>query len=305
MPEILPIVASMTGPRITVNDLIHNPTVVPRRILEIAKNQFIADSILRNAGANDAGVVEFFESTPLFANEGAAIRNEFGEYRLVTSSIGKPKVAVTVDRGLGILISDEMRSRNKIDLVNIQMTQCANTLRRTWDAAFFGLFLANPDVQTFAVPTAWATSDTIRDTILKAQKLVNNAVTGDQPQNFLNFFADTLVITENTKFDILTNADFQNIYQGNIATQNLQYTGVLPQKLLNLDVLVTKSGGPLPDTKAIVLERNTVGFISDEEPLQATPLYRQQENRRWRSDVNRRSAMGLDQPLAACILTGI
>jgi hypothetical protein len=279
--------------------------VVPRRILQIAENQFISDSILRNAGSNDSGLVEFYQSTPLFANNAAAIRAEFAEYMLATTSQGIPSVAATVDRGLSILVSDEMRMRNKIDMVNVQMNQVRNTLRRDWDASFFGLFLANPSVPTFAVGTAWATSSTIRQDILKGVKLVNNAVTGQQTNNFLNFFADTIVITEVQKYNLLSSTQFNNIFQGNLASENLLYTGVMPQKVLNLDVLVTKSGGSLPDGSAIILERGTVGFYSDEEPLQATPLYRDQPRRTWRSDVNRRSAMGLDQPLAAIILTGL
>jgi hypothetical protein len=288
--------------------LINNPTVIPRRILQLLSNQFVADSVLRNAGSNNSGVVEYNESTPLFADQGAAIRAEFGEYQIVTTSDGIPSVATSVDRGLSLMISDEMRRRNKIDRVNIQMTQITNTMRRDWDLAFMTLFLANSSVQTFAVSAPWSTSTVIRNDILKAQKLVNNATTGDQANNFLNFNADTMIITETTKYDILMSAAFNSgagVYQGNLASENLQYTGLLPQKLLNLDVLVVKSGGSLPDGKAIVLERGTVGFISDEEPLQSTPLYRYQPRRVWRSDTNRASAMGLDQPKAACILTGV
>jgi hypothetical protein len=287
--------------------LINNPTVIPRRILELARNQFLADSVLRNAGGNNAGVVEFYQSTPLFSDLGATIRTEFGEYQITTTSDGIPSVATTIDRGLSILISDEMRRRNKIDRVNIQMTQVNNTMRRDWDASFVGLFLSNASVQTFGVSTAWATSTTIRQDILKAENLVNNATTGQQANNYLLFRADTLIITEASKFDILSSAAFNSgtgIYQGNLADQNLQYTGKLPQKLLDLDVLVTRSNS-LPNGTAIVLERGTVGFISDEEPLQATPLYRDQPRRVWRSDINRASAMGLDQPRAACILTGV
>jgi hypothetical protein len=302
---LYPIVSSRDGVRITVNDLIKNPKAIPRRILEIAKNQFVADSILRNAGSNDSGVVEFRESTPLFANQGASVRTEFGEYQVVTTSDGIPSVTSVVDRGLSLIISDEMRRRNKIDRVNQQIVQITNTMRRDWDSAFMSLFLNNASVPTFAVSTPWATSTVIRNDILKGQKLVNNAVTGAQAQNFLEFQADTMVITETSKFDILQSAAFQNIYQGNLADKNLQYTGLLPQKILNLDVLVVKSGGALPDGTALIMERGTVGFISDEESLRSTPLYFRQETKTWRSDTNRASAMGLDQPLAAVILTNV
>jgi hypothetical protein len=305
MSAIMPIQASSDGPRITVNDLINNPTVIPRRILQIAANQFITDSVLRNAGGNNSGLVEYYQSTPLFANTAAALRQEFGEYMFAQTSLGIPTVAATADRGLSLLISDEMRMRNKMDMVNIQTTQIRNTLIRDWDTVFFNLFLSNPSVPTFAVGTAWATSTNIRQDILKATRLVNNAVTGQQPQNFLNFNADTLIITELQKFNLLSSVQFNNIFQGNLADENLLYTGTMPQKVLNLDVLVTKSGGVLPDSSGIVLERGTVGFYSDEEPLQATPLYRDQPRRTWRSDTNRRSATGLDQPFAAVILTGL
>jgi hypothetical protein len=303
MSLIMPIVSVTDGPRVTVNDLINNPTVVPLRILDLAKNQFVAESIFRNAGANDSGVVEFFQSTPLFANTATAIRNEFGEYQVTTTSLGIPSVATTVDRGLGLIISDEMRMRNKMDRVNTQITQVKNTLVRDWDTAFFGLFLANTSVPTHAVTTGWATSTTIRQDINYGVNAVNNAVTGQQSLNFLNFQADTMVITETQRFNLLNSTQFATIYQGNLADENLLYTGKIPQKILNLDVLVVKSGGPLPDNNVIIMERNTVGFISDEEPLQSTPLYRQQERRQWRCDTNRRSAMGVDQPLAAIVLT--
>jgi hypothetical protein len=308
MSNIMPIISVQDGPRIAVNDLINNPTVVPRRILQLANNQFLADSILRDAGGNNSGVVEYSSSTPLFADRGAAIRTEFGEYALVTTSMGIPSIATTVDRGMSILISDEMRMRNNMDRVNTQLMQVKNTMVRDWDAAFMALFLANASVQTFGAATAWATSTAIRTDILKATKFVNTALApGGQAGNYLNFNADTMIITESTRYDIMSSASFNSgtaIFQGNLADENLQYTGVLPQKILNLDVLVAK-GSALPDGKAIVLERKTVGFISDEEPLQSTPLYRDQPRRTWRSDTNRRSAMGLDQPLAACIITAV
>jgi len=271
------------------------------------KNQFIADAVLRKGDPAPSGIAQYFESTPLFADSGSSIRQEFAEYRIITTSEGIPRVSVSIDRGLSVMISDEMRTRNQMDRVNLQITQVKNTLIRDWDTAFITALLANASVPTVAAATAWATSTTIRNDILNSVKAVNNATTGNQAQNFLMFNCDTMIITENQKFNILTNASFNsgtNVYQGNLASENLQYTGLMPQKLLNLDVLVVKSGGPLPDGTVLFMERNTVGFISDEEALQATPLYRDQPRRTNRSDVNRKSLIGIDQPKAAFKLTG-
>jgi len=302
----MPIISSTDGPRVSVNDLTKSPTLIPRRVIALMKNQFIADAILRKGDAVPSGIAQFYQSTPLFADTGSSIRAEFAEYRIITTSEGIPTVAVSVDRGLSIMISDEMRSRNQMDRVNLQITQVKNTLVRDWDTAFITSLLANPNVQTSTGAAGWLTGATVRSDILNATKLVNNATSGNQAQNFLMFNADTLVITENAKFAIMQNTSFNSgtgIFQGNLADQNLQYTGVLPQKLVNLDTLVVKSGGPLPDTKAIVLERGTVGFISDEEALQATPLYRDNPRRTQRSDINRKSLIGIDQPKAACVIT--
>src|SRR5690606_22178650 len=119
----VPIVTASDGPRVVVNDLVKNPKVVPQRMISLLSNQFIADAVLRNAGGNDSGVVKFWSSTPLFADDGSSERTEGGEYRIVNTSMGIPSVAASVDRGLSILITDEMRRRNSIDRVNIQMTQ--------------------------------------------------------------------------------------------------------------------------------------------------------------------------------------
>jgi hypothetical protein len=61
----------------------------------------------------------------------------------------------------------------------------------------------------------------------------------------------------------------------------------------------------LPNGTAILMQRNVAGFIADEVPLNATALYRDEPRKIWRSDVQRVSAIALDQPKAACVLTGI
>jgi hypothetical protein len=299
---LIPIVASGDGPRITVNQLVNNPRVIPRRILDLMDNQFIADSILRDGGNTTSGAVEYSQSMPLFANEGTAIRSEFGEYKLVQTSDGTPMVVTTVDRGLAIRVSDEMRRRNQVDRVNIQMTQVKNTVIRDWDLAFQTAIL-NGVTQIIDVSATrpWAArgTATIRIDIEQAKKTIKTAVTGLQSNNYLGFVADTIVMGPDAEFDITTDPTFNNVFQGNISDENLLYTGKLPNQILNLDPLVSVTW---PAGYALICERNTIGFISDEQPLQATPLYRQEEQKCWRSDVNRQSAIALDQPLAGCLI---
>ena len=91
-------------------------------------------------------------------------------------------------------------------------------------------------------------------------------------------------------------------YGGDIASENLRYTGKLPQKIMGVDVLMSPR---IPVGKAIFLQRGASGFIADEFGLNATPLYRDEPRKTWRSDVSRMSAVGIDQPKSVVVVTGL
>ena len=61
----------------------------------------------------------------------------------------------------------------------------------------------------------------------------------------------------------------------------------------------------VPVNKAVLLERKTLGFISDEVALETTAMYEQRERKSWRSDTTRTSGVGIDAPKSAVILTGL
>lgn len=303
---VTPLVSQSDGPRLTVNDLVKDPLRIPQLILDMTKNEFVVDSVLRNAGGNDAGVVRFNESTPLYADGEPDIRAEGGEVPVVPTSGGKPNVAYSYERALAVKVSDEMRRRQILDPVLRQMTQVKNTMVRSWNKAFFDMTLANTGVQTLAVANAWdgASPSSIRDCLSDAIYLVENASTSistDPQDSNLGFEADTLIINHVSKLTLFKSEDFAKPYIGNVASDSIQYTGLLPRKIMNLDVLVSRQ---CPVGKAIVMQRNRAGFISDELPMQATPLYRDEPRKMSRSDVQRAAAMGLDQPKAIVVLTG-
>jgi hypothetical protein len=86
------------------------------------------------------------------------------------------------------------------------------------------------------------------------------------------------------------------------ATKNPLYTGTLEAQLVGLRVLTSRF---MADDVAWVLERKTVGGYSDEYPLQVEPLYPDKPRQVWRTDITRRTAIYIDQPKAACKITGI
>lgn len=297
-----PIIAAGDGPRVTVAELVKSPTAIPRRILNLMDQQFIVDALLRQGGSSDSGVWTYHESSPLFLDQNTGIREEFGEYPILTSSEGALKVVISSDRGFSLIISKEMRRKNQMDRVNQMMTQGRNTMTRDWETAFRLALLASA-VPTQAASASWGTTTTkIRYDIYDAQQAVGEAINGAQTNDFLGFTADTMVMSVATKTKIFKNDDFVKVYEGNTSDQSIRFTGKLPQTILGLTPLVSRTW---PDTEVLICERNTLGFIGDEEPLQATPLYYREENKYWRTDTNRSAAIGIDQPKAAIRITGI
>ena len=293
------------SPRIVVADLLKDPLNVPALILDMTQNEFIVDSVLRPGGAAPSGAVRYAESTPMYADDFPEIRAEFAEVPIVPTSIGIPRVVFSHERAMAIMVSDEMRRRQSLDPVTRQLMQVKNTMTYSWNTAFYSAVVANASIQTLAVANTWASAGaTIRADLAQASFLVENAniVSPSGVTQWLGFEADTLIINHGTKNTFLQSNTFAAPYVGDIASENLLYTGVLPQKIMNLDVLVSRQ---VPAGNAIVMQRKRCGFIADELSFIAGPLYRDEPRKTFRSDTQRASAIGLDQPLSICLLSGV
>jgi hypothetical protein len=260
----VPVRSYLDGPRVTVDTFLRDP-------LRIQALIFYAD---RDSGK----------------------RAEFAEVPVAITSAGTPNVSYVSERALSILISDEMRRRMNVDPINTQLLQVRNTLVKNWDDAFVEALKAA--VTQVVTGSDWASDTTttslIRKDILDAMRLIATASADGQNTSF-GFKADTLVVSQARQFDLIRQEDFNKPFVGNIADENLLYTGKLPNKILGLDVVVSRV---LDDETVLVMQRKVAGFIADELPLQTSELYRDEPRKVWRADVQRASAIGIDQPLA-------
>jgi hypothetical protein len=290
------------GPKITVNAFLKDPTLIPRRILDLTNMQFVADVLLRPGGSLPSGVAKFFESTPLFADDNVLDVEEYGEIPVGRTSLGDPLFARAVKRALAVLISREMRDRNDVNAVNTQIQQVRNSMIKAIDDAMWDSILANASVGTTAAAAAWSSGTSkIRLDLATAMQTVTDATDGNGAN--LGFSPDTLVLTTTAQTDFLSSDDVAKVFVGNVADQNPLLLGRLSRNFFGLDVYVTRSSKIAG--KAFLCERGTLGFIADERPLQASPLYEQPNNESWRSNTVRSSAIALDQPKAGCFITGI
>lgn len=310
-----PIVSTQDGPRISVSMMLKSPTLIPKRVLSMLDNQFLVDSVLRNAADAPSGSVLYFESTPLFAKDAPEILDEFGEIPVTNGSVGTPKVARVVRRAFGLRVSKTMIDRNNSDAVNIQIVQIRNRMILAWEDAFFSAVVANASVWVMQTDKSWQDAAShIRQDVNSAKYLISVASadsTGTTGKQKFGYKADTLVISSETEVDFLNSDEVSKPYIGNIADENLQYTGKLPNKFLGLDVLVSWRMSAYFPSGAIVCQRKVFGGISDERPLSATPMYGEGggpnggPTESFRTDVTRASAIFFDQPKAVVLIAGV
>jgi hypothetical protein len=297
---------SNQGLRVTVNALINNPKVLPERMLRMLDQQFLMEAILRDDGPNDSGVIEFTIDAPQFLDDEPELIAEGAEIPVLTGSDGTPRAAYTIKTGYGLEITREMKTRNKTSTINRRMVQGRNTMLRSWERRMFAAFDAGA-ATVQPVGTAWTSSTAIRDDLALAIETINEARSGiggsTGNQDYLGFVADTLVIPMGAKYDLMKNDAFARLYElGENVDKHPMYRFQLERSIMSLTVMESRF---LADGTAYVMQRGEVGGYSDEYPLQADPLYEDQNRQTWRTNVTRRTAIYIDQPKAYVKLTGI
>lgn len=299
--------SAQDGIRLTVNAMVKDPTLIPARVIQDLQQEFITDSVLRRLPPTASGVYTYDESTPLFADGSAPIVEEFGEIPIISGRMGDRKAAYTVKRALAMMVSQEMINRNDVDGVNKRIKQIRNTMIRTWETTFLTALMTLAG-NTQAAVGAWSGgTSAIRKDVNGARKKVEDAAPVSDTDNYFGFRADTLIIGHTSKYDLLNSTDFNSAVAstGPLAEKNTAYTGELPGQFLGLTVMVSRELDRLYPGKAVILERKTIGGIGDERPMRATELYPDRPRETYRSDLVRQSAVLIDQPYAACLITGV
>lgn len=303
------VLSSQDGTKTTVRDLIANPLVVPARILSLLDQAFLSAALLRDEGPNASSLVKYEESTPLFLEKGPEIVGEFAEIPVAAGQRGLPRIAQGTPKGLGVRISKRMRDMGMTGEVNRQITQLVNTMVQDDELALRLLF-DNPAIPSIAAGAAWDTANgKPHKDFARAKAVIRaQAPAGTTNQRF-GFKPDTLVIPSDVTAVLEGNDNFAAVFnRDSLVSEDIRYTGKLPNKIGGLDPLESYS---FAEDKVLVVERKTVGFYSDFQPLEVTELYPEGNGpnggatQSWRSDATRERVSGVDQPLSACWITGV
>lgn len=293
------------GPKITIDTLRKNPLFLPAKILELLDGQFIDNVLFRYEG--DASVVAFEEGRSLFLDDEIADLVEFEEIPVAGLQRGLPRIVVALKKGLGVRISEDMKREGNIAEVNKQIIALTNTMIR---ARFIAArqALLNPAIPSIPASAAWDTSNgRPRRDFAAAMEVIGSAggTTGDDSHGYE---ADTVVMPTSLTPIVMDNDDFLKVYRGNLASENINYRGKLPNDIMGMLGLGARFWFP---DRVLVAQRKTVGFYTEPRPLEVTPLYPEGNGpnggptESHRSDATMKRANGVDQPLAACWITGV
>ena len=78
----------------------------------------------------------------------AEIIAEYGEIPVAKGADGTPRAVFTVMGGGALVISEAMRRRNSIDLVNKRLRQIKNAMVKFWDDRFMQAVFTNASIPT-------------------------------------------------------------------------------------------------------------------------------------------------------------
>lgn len=310
------ITSAYDGPKLTVSEMLEDPTFIPQRVVDGMQGQFLEDLFFRQA-ENNKGVVAFREAAGQYLADDAEEIAEFGEIPVSAPELGPLRAAYGIKSGEAIRISYEMKNENKVDQVNRHIQALEKTMIRHGIQATLGVF-KSAKVQELQVSSQWTGGDPVKD-VFDAVELVQSAHEDDDLNRQFDYEPNTILLHPASYTKLVRNEQMQKYYIGNAALDNpifLDQNGdSIFGGLRNTELFGTlrvATSRLIEQGTAYVFEAQGVGFKSDTMPLTATPMYSEGGDSQlggptmsWRSDLVRKRAIAVDNPKAIVKLTGI
>src|SRR3954462_14745040 len=308
---------SYDSPQWSVSQMMKRPTLVPGMVVQGVKDNLIADLLLRQGPSAPGGAVQYQEQVTFSSARDAEIIAEFGEIPTTQSDISMPVVAATQKRGLGLKVSKEMETRNDVGRVAQEVALARDAMIRSWNQVFF-LTVYRASVLTMnasrqatggwtvdVVPSAGLTpTASIRKDLANAAYLMaNQQIQGAVGNDRYGFQPDTMVVHPSLMPFLLDSEEVNKVFANSPATTiSPRYTLSYPTKFGILDIV--QSWELLPN-HAMVLKRNTLGFISEEWPLAGSPMLYTEREQTYNTYFTRRALNAIDTPKSCVLINGV
>lgn len=301
------ITSAYDGPKITVDEMMADPTFIPKRVMTNLENAFVEDLFFRQAEDNK-GVVAFREAASNYLADDAEEIAEFGEIPVSAPELGPLRAAYGIKTGEAIRVSYEQRNENKIDAVVRSTEALEKTVVRHGINAVFGVFTA-AQVPELAAGAQWVGGTPDKD-VLDAIEAVQGAHEDDDPNKLFEYDPNCILLHPQALTKLLRNEQVQKYYVGNVANENPIFRGMRDIELFGqLQVATSRL---MPTNVAYVFEKQAAGFKSDTMPMTMTPMYSEGgqsdlggPTMSWRSDLVRKRAIAVDNPKSVVKITGI
>lgn len=157
------------GQDLTAADVHHflkTPSLVAKRVAELAQKRFISDYLLTGRYNAEGGGISFLIDDGLYTADDPEAIVPGGDYPLTTATEGTPDSAQTEKLGQDSEITDEAIARLKMDPVNRALTKQVNRMVARVDSKTLGVITS--EVTATFTGAAWTSTATILDNVLSA-----------------------------------------------------------------------------------------------------------------------------------------
>jgi hypothetical protein len=277
---------------ITVSLFLNSPARVQRSIETLAYQRFVADLVFGMGPNANGGAVIYDQLADgmLFLDRDVQEIAPGDEFPLLVGSAPVPLVAIARKWGGEVMVTDEEARRDNRNVLARELVRLRNTIIRKVDTLAMAALRAAP-TNTMTASGSWAVAAT--DIIADLAQAIENVTSKD-----LGYEPNTVLINPAQEVALLKDADIRTALPRErtdvpIATGNLG-------RLMGQDFVVSNR---INAGEVFVLERGTVGGISDEVPLYTRPIH---DDRREVTFLHgaRVTVPYVTDPLAATRITG-
>jgi hypothetical protein len=308
MPHIYPAApAAINGDLITISRFLNNPTVVQRRVRDLALNRFLGDVLLTGRYETSGGSLLYEQNESQYTNRPPESVAPGAEYPRSSATPGPAALAAVTKWGQDVPITDEHIHRYGRRAVDVSLQKIVNYMTKQVDSICLAA-IAAAVTQTQAPAggaNGWTTS-TSKDILLDIM-LAEAKVTG-QDQGYV---ADTLVTTDEGFARIVAD---QKIISGlgREIVGSPTLTGSVPM-IGGLRILASNN---LPaGVKALVLDSSMLGGLAYErlespeyqgDPANGVETWTRRDpdaNDQWLVRGRRPIVPVVQEPNAGCVIT--
>lgn len=289
---------TFSGDSATINRFLADPTLVAKRVNELASQRFVSDFLLTDRQDVSGGAIVFEQDDPFYTDRAPQAVSPGAEYPLAGVGSGVPQAVRVTKWGQDVPITDEKIKRSNFSPVEKAFNVIVNQLVKTIDSLSLSL-IASQVTATQAAPTPWATSTQILRDIMLAKSKVIGLNKGYDPN---------VIVVDDGTWAILASDDKLSTLMAREDKGNAVYTGEF-RTIAGLTILPTPN---LPAAGAWIIDTNALGGIGDEKlgegyagDIVETKSIRDDDNDQWRIRGRRVCVPYVNEPGAAIKITNV